>query len=86
MVRLKEQYVNDIAPALNKKFGYKSVMHIPKLCLLYTSCNDSCRENCANTVHRILSCEVVEHPETLSLIHIVTPSSDSMRAMKAERF
>ena len=24
MARLKEQYVNEIAPALNKKFGYKS--------------------------------------------------------------
>ena len=31
MARLKEQYVNEIAPALNKKFGYKSVMQIPKL-------------------------------------------------------
>ena len=30
MARLKEQYVNEIAPALNKKFGYKSVMQIPK--------------------------------------------------------
>ena len=28
---MKEQYVNEIAPALNKKFGYKSVMQIPKL-------------------------------------------------------
>ena len=31
MARLKEQYVNEIAPALNSKFGYKSVMQIPKL-------------------------------------------------------
>ena len=31
MARLKEQYINEIAPALNKKFGYKSVMQIPKL-------------------------------------------------------
>ena len=31
MARLQEQYVNEIAPALNKKFGYKSVMQIPKL-------------------------------------------------------
>ena len=31
MARLKEQYVNEIAPALNKKFGYKSTMQIPKL-------------------------------------------------------
>ena len=31
MARLKEQYVNEISPALIKKFGYKSVMQIPKL-------------------------------------------------------
>ncbi len=31
MARLKEQYVKEIAPALMKKFGYKSVMQIPKL-------------------------------------------------------
>lgn len=31
MARLKEAYVKDIAPALMKKFGYKSVMQIPKL-------------------------------------------------------
>ena len=31
MAKLKETYVNDIAPALFKKFGYKSVMQIPKL-------------------------------------------------------
>ena len=29
--RLKEMYTAQIAPALNKKFGYKSVMQIPKL-------------------------------------------------------
>ena len=29
--RLKVQYTNDIAPALLKKFGYKSVMQIPKI-------------------------------------------------------
>lgn len=31
MSRLKEQYVNEVAPSLMKKFGYKSVMQIPKL-------------------------------------------------------
>ena len=31
MSRLKEQYVNEIAPAMMKKFGYKNVMQIPKL-------------------------------------------------------
>jgi len=28
---MKERYTAEIAPALNKKFGYKSVMQIPKL-------------------------------------------------------
>ena len=29
--RLKELYVNEVAPALMKKFSYKSTMQIPKL-------------------------------------------------------
>ena len=31
MARLKEYYTNEVAPALMKKFSYKSVMQIPKL-------------------------------------------------------
>ena len=31
MARLKDQYVSDIAPALMKKFAYKSVMQTPRL-------------------------------------------------------
>ena len=31
MARMKDVYVSEIAPALMKKFGYKSVMQIPKL-------------------------------------------------------
>ena len=31
MARLKDKYVSEIAPALMSKFGYKSVMQIPKL-------------------------------------------------------
>lgn len=31
MARLKDAYVKDVAPALMKKFSYKSVMQIPKL-------------------------------------------------------
>ena len=31
MARLKEFYKQDVAPALMKKFSYKSVMQIPKL-------------------------------------------------------
>ena len=31
MSRLKELYKDEIAPAMQKKFGYKNVMEIPKL-------------------------------------------------------
>ena len=31
MARLKDMYKADVAPALMKKFSYKSVMQIPKL-------------------------------------------------------
>lgn len=31
MARLKDFYKSDVAPALMKKFGYKSVMQVPKL-------------------------------------------------------
>ena len=31
MARLKEYFNNDVAPAMMKKFSYKSVMQIPKL-------------------------------------------------------
>jgi len=43
MARLKEQYVKEIAPALNKKFGYKSVMQIPKLdkVVVNVACGDA---------------------------------------------
>ena len=43
---LKEKYNNDIAPALMKKFGYKSVMQIPKLdkIVINVGCGEA-REN-----------------------------------------
>ncbi len=31
MTRLKETYINEISAAMQKKFGYKNVMEIPKL-------------------------------------------------------
>ncbi len=31
MNRLKEQYQNEIVPAMIKKFGYKNIMEVPKL-------------------------------------------------------
>lgn len=43
---LRETYKNDIAPALMKKFGYKSVMQIPKLdkIVINVGCGEA-REN-----------------------------------------
>jgi len=43
MPRLKEQYKSDIAPALMKKFGYKSAMQIPRLekIIINVGCGDS---------------------------------------------
>ena len=40
---LKVKYVNEIAPALNKKFGSKSVMQIPKLdkVIINVGCGES---------------------------------------------
>ena len=44
--RLKEAYKSEVAPALMKKFGYKSVMQIPKLdkIVLNVGCGEA-REN-----------------------------------------
>ena len=43
MARLKEVYVNEVAPQLMKKFGYKSVMQIPKLdkVVINVACGDA---------------------------------------------
>ena len=46
MARLKDYYQNDVAPALMKKFGYKSVMQIPKLEKIVV--NVACGEAVAN--------------------------------------
>lgn len=46
MARLKETYKSEVAPALMKKFGYKSVMQIPKLdkIIINVGCGEA-REN-----------------------------------------
>ena len=46
MARLKEQYKADVAPALFKKFGYKSTMQIPRIEKIVVNCGCSeAREN-----------------------------------------
>ena len=51
--RLKEKYTAEIAPALNKKFGYKSVMQIPKLSkvIVNVGCGES--KNTAKEIEAI---------------------------------
>lgn len=46
MARLKDYYRSDVAPALMKKFGYKSVMQIPKIekVVINVGCGEA-REN-----------------------------------------
>ena len=46
MARLKDYYRSDVAPALMKKFGYKSVMQIPKIekIVINVGCGEA-REN-----------------------------------------
>ncbi|MFA9379860.1 MAG: 50S ribosomal protein L5 [Acetanaerobacterium sp.] len=46
MARLSDYYKNEVAPALIKKFGYKSVMQIPKLekVVINVGCGEA-REN-----------------------------------------
>ena len=46
MARMKDVYISEIAPALMKKFGYKSVMQIPKLDkIVINVCPCAAREN-----------------------------------------
>ncbi|MDR2421425.1 MAG: 50S ribosomal protein L5 [Oscillospiraceae bacterium] len=46
MARLKARYENDVAPALMKRFGYKSAMQVPKLdkIVVNVGCGDA-RDN-----------------------------------------
>ncbi|NLL62648.1 MAG: 50S ribosomal protein L5 [Ruminococcaceae bacterium] len=55
MARLKDMYVKEVAPALMKKFGYKSVMQVPKLekIVINVACGDA-KDN-AKVVDAIVS-------------------------------
>ena len=58
MPRLKDKYVAEVAPALMKKFEYKSTMQIPKIDKIIVNCG--CGKE-ANGNAKVLE---------LSLIHI----------------
>ena len=55
MARLQETYVKEVAPALMKKFGYKSVMQIPKLdkVVINVACGEA-RDN-AKVIDSVMS-------------------------------
>lgn len=51
MSRLKDKYINEVAPALNEKFGYKSVMQTPKLEKIVLNMGVGDRENSKTVEH-----------------------------------
>ena len=42
---LREQYEKEIVPAMMKKFGYKSIMEVPKLDKI-VNCNNRSKTSC----------------------------------------
>ncbi len=54
MSRLKEQYTQVIAPALMKKFGYKSVMQIPRLVKVVINVGSSEARDNAKVIDNII--------------------------------
>ena len=45
MPRLKDLYVKDVAPALMKKYSYKSTMQIPRLEKIVINCGCGCHQD-----------------------------------------
>ena len=54
MSRLKEFYNNDVAPALMKKFNYKSPMQIPRLEKVVINCCESEAKDNAQVIDNII--------------------------------
>ena len=73
MARMRDYYVNDVAPALMKKFSYKSVMQIPKLekIVVNVGCGEA-RDNpkMIDAIISDLSKITGQKAVPLSLIHI----------------
>ena len=70
MARLKVKYTEEVAPALFKKFGYKSTMQIPKIekVVLNVGCGEA-REN-PKVLDAVVSQLSQITGQKLSLIHI----------------
>ena len=54
MSRLKEFYNSDVAPALMKKFNYKSPMQIPRLEKVIINCSDGDAKDNAKIIDNII--------------------------------
>ena len=65
MARLQEFYKSDVAPALMKKFGYKSPMQIPRLEKVVVNVGAGDAKDNAKAIDSI-----IDDLTTLSLIHI----------------
>ena len=56
MEKLREQYEKEVIPALMNKFGYKSVMQVPKLDKIVI--NISKKINCSIQIKRRCQCRL----------------------------
>lgn len=55
MARMKDFYKQEVAPALMKKFGYKSVMQIPKLDKIVINCSSGDARDNAKIIDAIVA-------------------------------
>ena len=55
MARIKDLYVNEVAPALMKKFEYKSTMQIPKLDKVVINCGAGEAKDNAKVIENIIN-------------------------------
>lgn len=76
--RLKEMYVKDVAPALMKKFEYKSVMQIPKLekIVINVGCGEA-RDNA-----KVLDAVVSDLKQITGQMHVLCKAKKSVANFK----
>lgn len=55
MTRLKDKYIKEVAPALMKKFAYKSTMQIPKLDKIVINCGAGEAKDNAKVIENIIN-------------------------------
>ena len=70
MARLKDFYKSEVAPALMKKFEYKSVMQIPKLDKVVINVGAGEAKDNSKAIDAIMTDLAAITGQRLSLIHI----------------